>query len=91
MLLGSNKLFIVSEVTVPGLRHAKQLVEAIRAVEPALHEPLETPEFGNVKARLADVSLFIEMNGNFPVSFDTGYRVDDDLSCSHSYFRLPVR
>jgi pilus assembly protein CpaE len=30
VLLGSNKLFIVSEVTVPGLRHAKQLVEAIR-------------------------------------------------------------
>jgi pilus assembly protein CpaE len=30
VLLGSNKLFIVSETTVPGLRHAKQLVEAIR-------------------------------------------------------------
>jgi pilus assembly protein CpaE len=30
VLLGSNKLFIVSEATVPGLRHAKQLVEAIR-------------------------------------------------------------
>ncbi len=30
MLLGSNKLFIVSETTVPGLRHAKQLVGAIR-------------------------------------------------------------
>ncbi len=30
VLLGSNKLFIVSEVTVPGLRHAKQLVEAVR-------------------------------------------------------------
>ncbi len=29
VLLGSNKLFIISEVTVPGLRHAKQLVEAI--------------------------------------------------------------
>src|SRR5215212_1107775 len=29
VLLGSNKLFIVSEMTVPGLRHAKQLVEAI--------------------------------------------------------------
>ncbi len=29
VLLGSNKLFIVSETTVPGLRHAKQLVEAI--------------------------------------------------------------
>ena len=28
VLLGSNKLFIVSETTVPGLRHAKQLVEA---------------------------------------------------------------
>jgi pilus assembly protein CpaE len=28
--LGSNKLFIVSETTVPGLRHAKQLVDAIR-------------------------------------------------------------
>jgi pilus assembly protein CpaE len=28
-LLGSDKLFIVSEMTVPGLRHAKQLVEAI--------------------------------------------------------------
>ena len=26
VLLGSNKLFIVSEMTVPGLRHAKQLV-----------------------------------------------------------------
>jgi pilus assembly protein CpaE len=30
VLLGSNKLFIISEVTVPGLRHAKQLVDAIR-------------------------------------------------------------
>jgi pilus assembly protein CpaE len=30
VLLGSNKLFIVSETTVPGLRHAKQLVGAIR-------------------------------------------------------------
>ena len=30
VLLGSNRLFIVSETTVPGLRHAKQLVEAIR-------------------------------------------------------------
>jgi pilus assembly protein CpaE len=30
VLLGSNKLFIVSETTVPGLRHAQQLVAAIR-------------------------------------------------------------
>jgi pilus assembly protein CpaE len=30
VLLGSNKLYIVSEMTVPGLRHAKQLVEAVR-------------------------------------------------------------
>jgi pilus assembly protein CpaE len=30
VLLGSNKLFIVSETTVPGLRHSKQLVAAIR-------------------------------------------------------------
>ena len=30
VLLGSNKLSIVSETTVPGLRQAKQLVEAIR-------------------------------------------------------------
>ena len=30
MLLGSNKLFIVSETTVPALRHAKQLVAAIK-------------------------------------------------------------
>jgi pilus assembly protein CpaE len=30
VLLGSNKLFIVSETTVPGLRMAKQLVDAIR-------------------------------------------------------------
>ena len=30
VLLGSNKLFIVSQMTVPGLRHAKQLVEAVR-------------------------------------------------------------
>jgi pilus assembly protein CpaE len=30
VLLGSNKLFVVSETTVPGLRQAKQLVEAIR-------------------------------------------------------------
>lgn len=29
VLLGSNKLYIVSETTVPGLRHAKQLVAAI--------------------------------------------------------------
>jgi pilus assembly protein CpaE len=30
VLLGSNKLFIISEMTVPGLRHAKQLVAAIK-------------------------------------------------------------
>jgi pilus assembly protein CpaE len=30
VLLGSNRLFIVSEMTVPGVRHAKQLVAAIR-------------------------------------------------------------
>lgn len=30
VLLGSNKLFIVAETTVPGMRHAKQLVTAIR-------------------------------------------------------------
>jgi pilus assembly protein CpaE len=30
VLLGSDKCFIISEMTVPGLRHAKQLVEAIR-------------------------------------------------------------
>jgi pilus assembly protein CpaE len=30
VLLGSNRLFIVSETTVPGLRQAKQLVSAIR-------------------------------------------------------------
>jgi pilus assembly protein CpaE len=29
VLMGSDKLFIVSEMTVPGLRHAKQLVDAI--------------------------------------------------------------
>ena len=30
VLLGSNKLFIVSETTVPALRHAKNLVAAIK-------------------------------------------------------------
>ncbi|MGH6726299.1 MAG: AAA family ATPase [Pseudolabrys sp.] len=30
VLLGSNKLYIVSETTVPSLRHARQLVAAIR-------------------------------------------------------------
>ncbi len=30
VLLGSNNLFVVCEATVPGLRHAKRLVEAIR-------------------------------------------------------------
>lgn len=30
VLLGSNKLFVVCEMTVPGLRHAKQLVGAIK-------------------------------------------------------------
>jgi pilus assembly protein CpaE len=29
VLFGSNRLFIVTEMTVPGLRHAKQLVAAI--------------------------------------------------------------
>jgi pilus assembly protein CpaE len=29
VLVGSNKLFIISEMTVPGLRHAKQLVTAV--------------------------------------------------------------
>ena len=30
VLLGTNRLFIVSEMTVPGLRHARHLVAAIR-------------------------------------------------------------
>jgi pilus assembly protein CpaE len=30
VLIGSNKLFIVSETTVPSLRQAKQLIEAVR-------------------------------------------------------------
>jgi pilus assembly protein CpaE len=30
VLLGSNKLYIVSQMTVPGLRQARQMVEAIR-------------------------------------------------------------
>jgi len=30
VLLGSNRLYIVSEITVPSLRHAKQLVAAIK-------------------------------------------------------------
>jgi len=30
VLLGSNQLYIVTEATVPGLRHARQLVEAVR-------------------------------------------------------------
>jgi pilus assembly protein CpaE len=30
VLLGSNKLFVVTQRTVPGLRHAKHLVQAIR-------------------------------------------------------------
>jgi pilus assembly protein CpaE len=30
VLLGSDKLYIVSETTVPGLRHAKQLVAAVK-------------------------------------------------------------
>jgi pilus assembly protein CpaE len=39
VLIGSNRLFIVTETTVPGLRHAKHLVTAIQerlgdAVEP---------------------------------------------------------
>jgi pilus assembly protein CpaE len=29
VLLGSNKLFVIGEMTVPGLRHAKQLADAI--------------------------------------------------------------
>jgi pilus assembly protein CpaE len=30
VLLGSNRLFVVSEMTVPGVKHAKHLVDAIR-------------------------------------------------------------
>jgi pilus assembly protein CpaE len=30
VLMGSNKIYIVSEATVPGLRHAKQLVAAVK-------------------------------------------------------------
>lgn len=30
VLLGSNRLFVVSEMTVPGIKHARQLVTAIR-------------------------------------------------------------
>jgi pilus assembly protein CpaE len=29
VLIGSNRLFVVSEMTVPGLKHAKQLIAAI--------------------------------------------------------------
>jgi pilus assembly protein CpaE len=30
VLLGSNRLFIISQMTVPGLRHAKELVNAVK-------------------------------------------------------------
>jgi pilus assembly protein CpaE len=60
VLLGSNKLFVVSEMTVPGLRHGKQLVEAIRErledkVTPqVIVNRFEQPLFGS-GLRLADI------------------------------------
>jgi pilus assembly protein CpaE len=39
VLLGSNRLFIVSEMTVPSLRHTKQLVAAIRERMPEGPQP----------------------------------------------------
>jgi pilus assembly protein CpaE len=30
VLLGSNRLFVVSEMTVPGIKHAKQLIAAVQ-------------------------------------------------------------
>lgn len=33
VLLGSNRFFIVSEFTVPALRHARQLLDSIRAID----------------------------------------------------------
>jgi pilus assembly protein CpaE len=46
VLVGSNKLYIVSEMTVPGLRHAKQLVTAIsERLGPDLHPKIIVNRF----------------------------------------------
>ena len=61
VLLGSNRLFIVSETTVPGLRHAKQLVDgdhgaARRRAEAAGHHQSLRAENVLVRACAAAIS-----------------------------------
>jgi hypothetical protein len=46
--------------------------------EPPLDETLEAAKFHDMQAGLYDLSALVEQNGDFSVSFDAGYRLDDD-------------
>lgn len=55
VLVGSNKLYIVTEMTVPGLRHAKQLVTAI--VERLGDDPKPQVIVNRFEQRMFDTGL----------------------------------
>ncbi|MBI3434133.1 MAG: response regulator receiver protein [Proteobacteria bacterium] len=78
VLLGSNRLFVVSEMTVPGVRHAKQLVAAIRdrlADAPraqVIINRFEQPMFGS-GLRKADVAQ--ALGDDFAFAIPNNYRL----------------
>ena len=49
---------------------------------PALHDPLEPAELGDVEVRVGDLSGVVELDGDLRMALDPGHRVDDDLACS---------
>ncbi len=78
VLLGSNRLFVVSEMTVPSLRQAKQLVAAIRerlGEEPqpqVIVNRFEQPVFGSGLTR-ADIKQ--ALGEDFVAAIPNNYRI----------------
>lgn len=78
VLLGSNRLFVVSEMTVPSLRQAKQLVAAIRerlGEEPqpqVIVNRFEQPMFGSGLTR-ADIKQ--ALGEDFVAAIPNNYRI----------------
>jgi hypothetical protein len=63
-----------SKVVADGADSAKTLYQnGSFPVGTTLYKTLKTAEFNNMKAGLSHVHIIIELNGNFTVSFNSGY------------------
>ena len=51
------------------------------AQRPAFAEFFKAAELGDVKARVHDAALVIQLDGNFGMALDAGYGVDDNSLC----------